>query len=421
MEWGFKMDKLGKSLGARVHVLEHIVENGDITETLKILCEETEALGFGMRCSVLYYDGEKKTLHHAAAPSLPDFYTQAIDGMEAGEGIGSCGTAAFMGKRVIVEDVYAHPYWVQFRELAKKTGFSACWSQPIFSKDKDVLGTFAMYYDEVHSPSDDELLLIEAQANLASLAIERKQASELILQAKDEAESANRAKAEFLASMSHELRTPLNAILGFAQVLELSPSQPLTEHQKIAVGHIRNGGVHLLTLIDDVLDFARIENRGLGLEFEAVKTKVLIQDSVEMAQTLICERNISIKVECSCSGMLWADYTRLKQILLNLISNAVKYNHDGGAVTISCQTASENRQRISVSDTGLGIAKDKQDKLFLPFSRLGQERSAIQGTGIGLVVAKQFSEGMNGIIGFESVEGEGSTFWIEIPLIKVNA
>ena len=321
----------------------------------------------------------------------------------------------------MVEDVYTHPYWAPFTELAKKTGFSACWSQPILSKDKEVLGTFAMYYDEVRSPSADELLLIEAQANLASLAIERKQDAELMVQAKEEAESANRAKAEFLASMSHELRTPLNAILGFAQVLQLSPSQPLTEQQKVAVNHIRNGGAHLLALVDDVLDFARIEHKGLELDFEPVKTSDLIQDCVDLAQTLICDRNISVEVDCSCSDMLWADYTRLKQVVLNLISNAVKYNHAGGAVSISCQIMPGKKQRIMVSDTGLGIAKDKQDKLFLPFSRLGQERSTIQGTGIGLVVAKQFSEGMKGSIGFESVEGEGSTFWVEIPLLQVDA
>lgn len=151
------MDKFEIFLKARVHVLEHVLEGGNVSDTLEILCRDTEDIDPLMRCSVLYFDPSDMRLRHAAAPSLPDYYNEAIDGLEAQVGAGSCGTAAYTGDRVIVEDVFSHPYWVPFRDLAKKVGFSACWSQPIYSKSKDVLGTFAMYYNEVRRPTEEEI------------------------------------------------------------------------------------------------------------------------------------------------------------------------------------------------------------------------------------------------------------------------
>ncbi len=174
------MDKFGTFLKARVRVLEHIVKGGEISDTLDILCRDTEVIDPAMRCSVLYFDEDAQCLRHAAAPSLPDFYNEAIDGLQVGIGIGSCGTAAVTGKPMIVEDVFSHPYWAPFRDLAKKAGFRACWSQPILSKSKDVLGTFAMYCDEARRPTEEEALLIQEQANLAGLAIERMQAEKAL-------------------------------------------------------------------------------------------------------------------------------------------------------------------------------------------------------------------------------------------------
>ncbi|MBL4692910.1 MAG: GAF domain-containing protein [Magnetovibrio sp.] len=410
------MNGIRKLLGARVHVLEHIAENGDIETTLKILCEETEALNVGMRCSVLYYNQSNNTLHHAAAPSLPDFYTQAVDGVGAGIGIGSCGEAAYSGKRVIIEDVFSHPNWVSFIEMARQVGFRSCWSQPILSKERGVLGTFAMYYDEVHCPNTEELQLIQAQAQLASLAIEHKQAGSLLIQAKEEAEQANKAKSEFLANMSHELRTPLNAILGFAEIWQLNARQPLTEEQNRAVNHIQNGGVHLLALVEDILDLEKIESTGPHLVMKDVATDDLIEDCLHMGEALTKNKKITLSIAENVQATLWADSTRLKQVLLNLISNAVKYNRNGGTITVACRKGSDDKQLISIADTGVGIAAGKQDKLFRPFACLGQGNSTIKGTGIGLSIAKQLTEAMGGSFGFESTEGEGSTFWVKIPL-----
>ena len=200
------MSTIASFLEARIHVLEHVVEGGGIPETLDILCRETEDIVPAVRCSVLIYDQAANCLRHAAGPSLPDYYNDAIDGLQPGQGVGSCGTAAFTGKRVIVEDVLSHPYWEAFRDLAKKVGFHACWSQPIYSKNKVVLGTFAMYYDEVRRPTEEELNLIQAQANLASLVIERKQTEEALKESEKRFRTFAESSSDWFWEMDSDLR-----------------------------------------------------------------------------------------------------------------------------------------------------------------------------------------------------------------------
>ncbi|MBE7637453.1 GAF domain-containing protein [Sneathiella sp. P13V-1] len=175
------MNKYEQFLVSRSSVLEKIAQGGELSDCLEMLCSLAEENDPGMRCSILFYNEVENCVSHAAAPSLPDYYIEAIDGLEAGVGIGSCGTAAATGKLVIVENVYEHDYWAPFRELAKKVGFSACWSHPILSRDKKVIGTFAMYYDEAKSPSEAEIKLIEEQANIASLAIQNRQDRETLV------------------------------------------------------------------------------------------------------------------------------------------------------------------------------------------------------------------------------------------------
>ena len=177
---GLIMDNQANFFKSRANVLGHIVDGSDISKTLEILCRDTEAIDPAMRCSVLLLDKENNCVRHFAAPSLPDFYNEAIDGLEIGIGMWSCGTAAFTGERVVVDDVFKHPYWEAFRDLAHEVGFYACWSHPIRSRSRETLGTFAMYYDEVRSPTEEELHLIEVQATLAGIAIERIQAEEAL-------------------------------------------------------------------------------------------------------------------------------------------------------------------------------------------------------------------------------------------------
>jgi PAS domain S-box-containing protein len=235
-------------------------------------------------------------------------------------------------------------------------------------------------------------------------------------QAKEAAEKASQAKSEFLSSMSHELRTPLNAILGFAQIMEANPREPLTPAQEKAVGHIIRGGRHLLDLINEILELARIESGRASLSIEPTRLGPVVEECLSLVQPLGERRGIRIEVRGGvCDATVLADYTRLKQVLLNLLSNAVKYNRDGGRVTLRCGESGPDRRRIEVGDTGPGIPADRLGELFEPFSRLGAEGSAVEGTGIGLSLARKLIELMGGEIGVASEEGKGSLFWIDIP------
>ena len=246
---------------------------------------------------------------------------------------------------------------------------------------------------------------------------ERTRAEELHA-AKQQADAANRAKSEFLSSMSHELRTPMNAILGFAQLLQDNPKEPLRPPQMEYVQQILKGGRHLLDLINEVLDLAGIEGGVMAPTIEDVAPREILAECLDLARTLADRHGVAL-VDGAAGGELpavRADATRLKQAVLNLLSNAIKYNRDGGRVTLGCRPTADGMLRVSIADTGLGISPQKQGQLFQPFRRLGAESTDIEGTGIGLTITKRLIELMDGRIGFETEVGRGSTFWIELPL-----
>jgi PAS domain S-box-containing protein len=242
---------------------------------------------------------------------------------------------------------------------------------------------------------------------------ERKQAEEAIREAKDEAERANAAKSEFLSRMSHELRTPLNAILGFAQLLDLDDVSPL-QHDNIA--QILKAGRHLLDLINEVLDLTRIETGHLTLSIEPVAVAEVLHEALVLIRPLAGTHNVHLGEvpAVSATTQVLADQQRLKQVLLNLLANAVKYNRPGGTVTLACRPMTDDRLRLEVHDTGLGIPPEKLDRLFVPFERLGAEQTPVEGTGLGLALCKRLVELMGGAIGVTSTVGQGSTFWIDL-------
>jgi PAS domain S-box-containing protein len=270
----------------------------------------------------------------------------------------------------------------------------------IFNKEGNVYCYLALFSDITSRKQYEEEIkrLSESELNKAKL----------------EAEKANRAKSEFLASMSHELRTPMNAVLGFAQLLEF---EDLTEEQRDCVKEILTAGHHLLDLINEVLDLSRIEADRLEIKLETIDLAALMQSCISLVQPLMAKNEITIHDNTSfCHFMVQADSLHLKQVLLNLISNAIKYNKVGGSITISCENISTQRIKVNVTDTGKGLSEAQISKLFQPFERLSAKNSSIEGTGIGLCISKKLIEAMNGSIGVKSTEGQGSCFWIEIPI-----
>jgi len=234
--------------------------------------------------------------------------------------------------------------------------------------------------------------------------------------AKYVAEKANLAKSDFLSSMSHELRSPLNAILGFAQLMETGSPLP-TPTQKASINQILKAGWYLLELIDEILDLALIESGKLSLSLEPMSLAEVLLDCQAMIEPMTQKSGIRISYpQFDNPVFVHADRTRVKQVLINLLSNAIKYNRTDGTVELTCNALSAERIRISVKDTGEGLSPEKLAQLFQPFNRLGQEASAEEGTGIGLVVSKRLVELMGGEIGAESTVGEGSVFWIELNL-----
>jgi signal transduction histidine kinase len=244
--------------------------------------------------------------------------------------------------------------------------------------------------------------------------LERHDVERALRHSEEVAATASRAKSEFLSGMSHELRTPMNAIIGFAQLLETEPDAPLKENQRKFVRQIMKAADHLLWLINQVLDLARIEAGKLTLSLEPVGLKALLEESLPLIQHLLAQKRIApVALDLQVERVI-ADHVRLKQVMLNLLSNAVKYNREGGSVSVAA-TRDGPMVRIAVADTGRGIPEAQKAELFQPFSRLGIQSADVEGTGIGLTVSKHLVEAMGGSIGVESRAGEGSTFWLSLP------
>jgi PAS domain S-box-containing protein len=246
---------------------------------------------------------------------------------------------------------------------------------------------------------------------------EKKRVEAALWRAKLDAEQASQAKNEFLSRMSHELRTPLNAILGFAQLLEMDSLDP---SQREGVEHILRAGRHLLELINEVLDIARIEAGKLTISLQPLSLKAIVGETLELITPLAAKANVRLDVDATNepARYILADSQRIRQVLLNLLSNAIKYNHRGGTVTLSYEDTADGRLRVNVKDTGPGIARNRMAKLFLPFERLGAEQTDIEGSGLGLALCKRLMEAMRGRLGVNSTVGLGSTFWVELPLAE---
>jgi signal transduction histidine kinase/CheY-like chemotaxis protein len=270
----------------------------------------------------------------------------------------------------------------------------------------------------------EEIERLGGYAAAITIALDRARTSERVLrsemelsEARDSAQAASRAKSEFLSRMSHELRTPLTAMMGFAELLGLDD---LSDQQRRYVGTIIKAGDHLLALINDVLDIARIEEGRLSMSLEPIAVADVVNEVVDLARPMADDRGILVRVKPGANNpYVFADHQRLKQVLLNLVSNAIKYNNEHGSVQLVVEPE-DGMVRIAVVDTGRGLREDEIARLFAPFERLSASRTEIEGTGLGLALSKSLTEAMLGRIGVESTPGQGSTFWVELPVAEAH-
>ena len=314
---------------------------------------------------------------------------------------------------VIVNEVSSESRFSPSRPVTAtgvKSGISV-----VLSNDKSPFGVLTAFSLSHRHFSRDDSLFLQSLANVLSGAIFRRKSEEQLREARARAEHASRAKSDFLSRMSHELRTPLNAVLGFAQLLRFNANHP---KQIESIDHISNAGEHLLSLINEVLDVARIEAGGMSVQPVPIPLPPFLLETAELLRPLADRHYVRIRIEphTTPSPTAFADRQRLKQVLINLLSNAIKYNRPEGDVSVSTQHNPETKTvRISIRDSGFGIPESKMHRIFSTFDRLDAETQGIEGSGIGLALTKGLLEAMNGSITVQSEENIGSTFTVTLP------
>ncbi len=397
-------------------MLQLLAEEKSLTEVLTALLKMVEEQAGGeMHAEIMLLDNENR-LHHGAGPTMPKDFIKAITGTPIGPEVGSCGSAAWFGKAVYVTDIATDPLWKDFRGLAESFHLRACWSCPIFSSAEQVMGTFAMYYNEPREPQEHDHRIIETVTRTAGIAIERKQSEQALRQSRDEAEAANHAKDRFLAVLSHELRTPLTPVLMLVAARQRDPN--LSPDLRADMAMIRRNLDLETTLIDDMLDLSRIMSGKLRLRFETVTVNAVVSEACAICRPQIEEK--SIKLDCGWGeslGSIQADAARLQQVFWNVLKNAAKFTPEGGSILVRT-SQSEGMVEIRIEDSGVGIQPDALPKIFDAFE---QGESKAGGLGLGLAISKALVDLHGGAIRAESAgPGKGSVFVITLPVTEVE-
>lgn len=419
----YKVQERTRTLADQNKVFELLIKGAPLQEILSLLILICENQAPGMLGSIYLYDSNDFCLKGAASPSLPHEYTESVSVVPVKPETGSCGTAAYLKLPVIVSDIASDYKWKDFAALALRHGLKACWSNPILSRNGELLGTFANYYSECRAPTEAEKAIIEPITNLAGIIIEQRKYVEDLKTAKIAAEAASKAKGEFLANMSHEIRTPLNGVIGMTDLLL---NTELNEDQRDLTDTIQKSGSMLLTIINDILDFSKIEAGKLSLVSSNFSLTALVRDIEELLATRIIKKNINFitEIDKDVPEFINTDPDRLRQVLINICSNAIKFTPAEGSIILmignSGMVGDKIQLRFAVIDSGIGIPESKQDKIFAAFEQVDTSHTrAFGGTGLGLSISAHLVHMMGGEIEVHSRENIGSNFIFTILAGKV--
>ncbi|HKR21104.1 MAG TPA: ATP-binding protein [Pyrinomonadaceae bacterium] len=404
-------------------VLEMIARGATLSEVLANLVTLIEAQSTGMLCSVVELSEDGKHIRHGAAPSLPEIYVQAVNGAPIGPKNGSCGTAMYLGRQVIVTDMLVDPLWEDYRQLAELSGLRACWSTPIFSGSGRVLGSFAMYYRQPQTPTGTEARLTEVATHIAGIAIEHQRA-ENELRAREEqlritqAELAHVARVstlgELAASIAHEVNQPLGAIVGNADICLrwLTEPEPNLAELREALEDISSDGHRASQVISRIRSMVkkRVPDK-LPLDFNDVAREV-----VELIGHEAQRNHVRVRSELKTLPHIVADRIQLQQVLINLVMNAIEAMHDVDAANreLLVKTAQwKGNVLAAVSDRGVGFDGTKAEEIFKPFHTT---KSA--GMGMGLSISRSIIESHGGRLWAEPNEGGGASFKFTLPAMQ---
>ncbi|MGK2742173.1 ATP-binding protein [Tepidicaulis sp. LMO-SS28] len=417
--------RIDEELAEHLEVLNALAHNASLdTILLRLMCNIEKTNPAIRAVLVTVENGRPQSV---IAPSLPRAFKEGIlSGTVPYQGL-IAGTyasgAAHQAKNVIVPNADMEGLDPALGEMMQQMGLRAFWSQPLHARKGRLLGALAIFHIQPHTPSARELSQTDGAAHLAGLAIERRQHEDELREAMERADLANRAKSRFLATMSHELRTPLNAIIGFSEIMHTELFGALgDDHYSDYAKDILMSGRHLLSVIDDILDISKIEAGRYELEDRDVTIEDVIEWSVLLTQPKANEKHITIASTLAPElPRLIADLRAMRQILLNLLANAVKFTPNYGRISINVEIAANGGLEITVSDTGIGIPADKIEYVMQPFGQATNHLTEHQsGTGLGLPICKSLIEMHEGTLQLESRENEGTTVHLWLPPARLR-